>query len=137
MITYSKLMEIESFEDRLNTLREAAQGAPQSQMVRRDISVLLYKLNPRWQVIRETVITRDNVCDLAIFGKVIDTKVIVHHIDPLTESDILHNHPKCLDPDNLITTSIATHNKIHYSQKEIIMPPPTVLERMPDDTKLW
>lgn len=137
MITYSKLMEIESFEDRLNTLREAAQGAPQSQMVRRDISVLLYKLNPRWQVIREMVMSRDNVCDLAIFGKAIDTKIIVHHIDPLTESDILHNHPKCLDPDNLITTSIATHNKIHYSKKEIIMPPPTVLERMPDDTKLW
>lgn len=71
--------------------------------------------------------------DLGVFGVYIPDIVIVHHINPIDENDIIYQTKKLLDPDNLITVSLNTHNIIHYRNEERDI----WVERRPGDTKLW
>lgn len=82
------------------------------------------------------IIDRDIGFDLGVFGIYIEGIVLVHHINPITEHDIIYQTSKLLDPENLITTSIDTHNKIHYGSPKITDGGVWV-ERTPGDTKLW
>ena len=74
---------------------------------------------------------RDLGCDLAIPGMYIDGRIIIHHMNPLVESDLEEWNPDMFDPEFLVCVSEDTHNKIHYGKKEIS------IERTPGDTKLW
>lgn len=96
------------------------------------MSEAFYK-SQAWQTIRKIVLDRDMRFDLGVFGVYIEGAMYVHHINPINESDIIHQTKKLLDPDNLITVSLKTHNLIHYNQevKDIWV------ERKPGDTKLW
>jgi 5-methylcytosine-specific restriction endonuclease McrA len=86
-----------------------------------------------WKVLRRKIIDRDLGFDLGVFGVYIDGHIIVHHINPIDESDIVYQTKKLLDPDNLITVSGNTHNLIHYNRQE----KEEWVERKPGDTKLW
>lgn len=86
-----------------------------------------------WKTLRRQIIDRDMGFDLGIFGLYIDGAKHVHHINPISEYDIIYHTSKLLDPDNLITTSTHTHNKIHYNTEEKEL----WVERIPGDTKLW
>lgn len=99
----------------------------------RDVSNLFYK-SEAWLQTREQIIIRDLGCDLGINGLYITGPIIVHHIDPLVESDFEEwNEDKLLNPNNLICCSIETHNRIHYGSKKQL----EIIERKPGDTKLW
>lgn len=76
---------------------------------------------------------RDFGCDLGTFGVYIFGSIYVHHINPITEEDIEANDYKLYDPENLISTSIDTHNAIHYRQSDS----DPYVERESGDTKLW
>ena len=98
----------------------------------RDLSNRFYH-NPIWRSVREKIIKRDNGCDLGILGLYIEGDIIVHHIDPLVEEDIINwNVDKLFNPNNLISCSVNTHNRIHYG--DVQQP---IVERRPGDTKLW
>lgn len=84
-------------------------------------------------MIRKSIIDRDLGFDLGVTGVYVNGIFMVHHINPITEYDIIHMTRKLLDPENLITTSINTHNKIHYKQGE----KEVWVERTPGDTILW
>jgi len=72
--------------------------------------------------------------DLGVDGTYIRGPILVHHINPLTPEDFNPwNMDKLLNPNNLITCSIETHNKIHYGDRIEDLSS----ERSPDDTKLW
>jgi predicted HNH restriction endonuclease len=86
-----------------------------------------------WKTLRQQIIDRDLGFDLGVFGVYVNGIVLVHHINPITETDIIHQTKKLLDPENLITTSGNTHNLIHYNTKE----KEQWVERKPGDTKLW
>ena len=86
-----------------------------------------------WETTRDIILERDLGFDLGVFGVYIDGAMYVHHIDPITEYDIVHMTKKVLDPENLITVSGDTHNKIHYNKQEKDI----WVERKPGDTKLW
>jgi 5-methylcytosine-specific restriction endonuclease McrA len=86
-----------------------------------------------WKTVRKEVIDRDLGFDLGIFGVYIEGAILVHHINPINESDIVYQTKKLLDPENLITVSGITHNLIHYDKKE----KEKWVERKPGDTKLW
>lgn len=124
--SYHELIQIESFGDRLSylQLRDTKYLSP------RDISNPFYK-SSYWLALRKDIIRRDLGCDLGVWGVDIDGIIIVHHINPLLEFDLDNVTDKCLDPDNLITTSINTHNAIHYKNKVMLD------ERKPGDTKIW
>ena len=127
MRTYSELITLETFEERLSylSLKDVPHESP------RHMSESFYK-SKAWLVTREDIIKRDFASDIGILGIDIFGPIYVHHINPLTETDILEQSYKCYDPENLICVSMRTHNIIHYGDKE-----EPYVERKPGDTKLW
>lgn len=89
-----------------------------------------------WRKVRDFVINRDNGCDLGIEGREIFGRAYVHHINPIDPKDIYaRNLSVLLNPDNLITTTHATHMAIHYGDESSIEELP--LERSKNDTCPW
>lgn len=126
MITYSELIKLESYEERLEALilHDYHYESP------RELMMDFYKSHI-WKTIRKQIILRDLGFDLGVIGCDIQGKVYVHHIDPVTEYDIINMTDKLTNPENLITVSMETHNIIHYGRVE------TYEERKPGDTIFW
>lgn len=128
MKSYSELRELETYEERLAYLKLLDNNVTSP----RHMSMPFYK-SDAWRMTRKLVIARDNAFDLGIFGVYIEGNVFVHHINPIDENDIRYQTQKLLDPENLITVSSDTHNRIHYNVTER----EPWIERTPGDTKLW
>lgn len=128
MKNYSELILLESFDERLEYLKLLDNNVSSPRHMSRDF----YK-SYTWLSIRDQIINRDLGFDLGVFGVYIEGPILVHHINPITEYDITHQTAKLLDPENLISSSGNTHNKIHYDTKE----KEQWVERTPGDTKLW
>ena len=126
--SYSELIKLESFQERLEYLKLLDNNATSP----RHMSEEFYK-SYEWRMLRKEIIKRDLGFDLGCTDVYIDGPMLVHHINPINESDIIYRTAKLLDPENLITTSLNTHNKIHYNQEE----KEVWLERTPGDTILW
>lgn len=88
-----------------------------------------------WRQVRDYVVLRDEACDLGIPGYEIRSRLLVHHMNPMTPEDIKRGEQWVLDPEYLITTTHATHNAIHYGDASLL--PRAPVERRPGDTKLW
>lgn len=128
MRSYSELIQLDSFEERLTYLKLLDNNIKSP----RHMSMAFYKSN-LWKSVRKQIIDRDMGFDLGVFGVYIEGPMFVHHINPIDENDILYQTKKLLDPENLITTSDNTHNLIHYNKVE----KEQWVERTPGDTKLW
>lgn len=128
MRSYSELIELKSFEERLEYLKLLDNNATSP----RHMSMGFYKSH-LWQTVRKMIIDRDMGFDLGVFGVYITDNMLVHHINPINENDIMYQTQKLLDPENLITTSNHTHNLIHYNKIE----KEQWIERTAGDTKLW
>lgn len=129
MKSYRGLIQLESYDERLKYLQlfDNNYGSP------RKYSQTFFK-SGKWLSVRRQIINRDMVFDLGVFGIYIHSKVIVHHINPITIEDIEKmNIDKLFNPDNLITTSVSTHNKIHYAKYNY----DAFEERRSGDTILW
>lgn len=87
-----------------------------------------------WKRARDYVIARDQGFDLGHPDYPISGRIMVHHIEPLTPDIIEHADDLMLDPDNLISCSILTHNAIHYGSE---VPGLKIIERRPNDTCPW
>lgn len=130
-LSYKKLLTLDSFGDRLNYLSLFKRGYRSP----RHMSNPFYK-SRIWRDLREEIIARDLGYDLGVPGIQIPNKqdIIVHHMIPLEEDDILEwREDILLNPDLLITTSRNTHNIIHYGDRSQSI----LVERQPGDTKLW
>jgi len=128
MRSYSKLILLPSFTERLEYLKLLDNNVTSP----RHMSQSFYKSNT-WRTLRKSIIDRDMGFDLGVFGVYIEGPMTVHHINPITESDIIYQTKKLLDPENLITVSTNTHNLIHYNKIE----KEEWIERKPGDTILW
>jgi hypothetical protein len=128
MKSYSELITIPSFNERLAYLQLFDNNATSP----RHISAGFYS-SKTWKTLRQQIIDRDLGFDLGVFGVYIEGPMLVHHINPINESDIRYLTSRLLDPENLITVSGVTHNRIHYNRQER----EEWTERRPGDTKLW
>ena len=72
---------------------------------------------------------------MGVEGYDIHDCVYVHHMNPMTASDIIEGDPSILDPEFLISVTLRTHNAIHFGDERLLRKPP--VERKPGDTKLW
>lgn len=88
-----------------------------------------------WKKVRRNVVARDLACDLAWPDYPINGRLIVHHINPITEFDIIHGSDSMIDMDNLVCVSHMTHNAIHFGDRNLL--PKDIVVRKPGDTKLW
>lgn len=70
--------------------------------------------SPEWKTVRNQVILRDKGCDMGLEDYEIQHRCYIHHINPITVQDMIDRNESVLDPENLITVSFDTHQKIHY-----------------------
>ena len=134
-LTYSELIKIRSFEERFEYCRITSQVGQQTFGFDRYLNQVFYQRNPRWQQLRRDLIIRDNGCDLAWEEFPINKRIIIHHLNPITERDILDESPAIFDPENLICVSHNTHNAIHYGTADLL--PKREVSRAPNDTCPW
>ena len=73
-----------------------------------------------WKRVRDQVIVRDNGCDLGIEDRPISGKILIHHMNPITDKDILNLTDILLNPEYLICVSHITHNAIHYGDENLL-----------------
>jgi hypothetical protein len=132
--TYSNLKRIETFEDKFEYLKLGGSVGHSTFGFDRYINQTFYQ-SFQWKSVRDYVIIRDKGCDLGVEGYEIHSKLLVHHMTPLTMEDITSGSEWITDPEYLITTTHNTHNAIHYGDKRLLITP--LQPRMPGDTKLW
>jgi hypothetical protein len=78
---------------------------------------------------------RDDGYDLAHEDYPIAGNVYIHHLNPITIDDILEKRDCVFDPEFLISTSLNTHNAMHYGDKDILVKGPVI--RTKNDTCPW
>lgn len=132
---YSELIEIDNFIDRFKYLKLKGKVGEDTFGFDRYINQALYK-SPEFRKIRREVILRDNGCDLGISDREIVGKIYVHHMNPITKTDILERNDYVLNPEYLICVSHETHNAIHYGN-EAMLPIDKFIVREPNDQSPW
>lgn len=132
--TYSELSKLTTFEERYRYLRLEGRVGEETFGFDRWINQMFYK-DPEWLKIRDEVIIRDNGCDLGIEGREIYSRIIVHHMNPITKADILDRSEFLLNPEYLICTVKNTHDAIHYGDENLLITLP--MERSVNDTCPW
>lgn len=133
--TYSELIQLPTYEERFRYLRLSGQVGVPTFGSDRYFNQLFYQKDPEWLEARDFVIIRDNGCDLAIPDRPIETRILVHHMNPITIDDILRRTKFLLDPEYLICTIKHTHDAIHYGDESKLVLAP--VERRPNDTCPW
>lgn len=116
-MTYSECIELPTFEERYRYLRLTGIVGEQTFAHQRHLNQTFYT-SREWRDLRNHIITRDLGRDLACEGYEIFDAIYIHHINPITPDDVLHRSKSLLDPENLITVSLDTHNAIHYGTLE-------------------
>lgn len=132
--TYSELITIPTFLERYRYLKLGGSIGEETFGFDRYLNQTLYR-SPEWKRFRRDMIIRDNGMDLAADDYEIVGKILVHHINPLTVQDVIRRDPKIFDPENVICTSMNTHNAIHYGDESLLMIEPVV--RTKYDTCPW
>lgn len=132
--TYSELITLPTFEERYQYLRLGGQVGKETFGYDRYLNQRFYK-DQEWLRVRDEVIIRDNGCDLGVPGREIGSRILVHHINPITKEDILNRSRKLFDPENLICTMKNTHDAIHYGDEELLAKDP--INRSKNDTCPW
>lgn len=132
--TYSELITFTTFEERYKYLRLGGRVGEETFGFDRYLNQLFYR-SQEWLSIRDKIIVRDNGCDLGIPGRDIHSRIIIHHMNPISKEDILRRSELLLNPEYLICTVKNTHDAIHYGDINLLMKDP--IERKPNDTCPW
>lgn len=132
--TYSELITLPTFEERFVYLQLNGEVGRDTFGFDRYLNQKFYR-SVEWKRIRDQVIIRDNGCDLGIDDRVIYGKILIHHMNPITEMDIRHVTDRLLNPEYLICVTHTTHNAIHYGDEELIVKAPIVRRKY--DTCPW
>lgn len=132
--TYSELITFPTFEERYRYLRLGGKVGNETFGFDRYLNQIFYKTK-EWLEVRDYVIIRDNGCDLAIEGREIYDKILVHHMNPITKEDILNRSDYLFNPDYLICTTKRTHDAIHYGDDSLLFT--EFVTRTKNDTCPW
>ena len=132
--TYSELIHLATFEERFQYLKLSGTVGKETFGFDRYLNQNFYR-SAAWKRVRDQVIMRDNGCDLGIDDRIIYGKILIHHMNPINDRDILDLTDILLNPEYLICVSHITHNAIHYSDESLLPSEPIV--RFKNDTCPW
>jgi hypothetical protein len=127
-------MSFRTFEDRYNYARLVGEVGALTFGSSRYLNQAFYR-SARWKQLRNEIIIRDDGCDLGIPDRMIGGRILVHHLNPVTEDDLLNRDYDIFNPENLICVSNNTHQAIHYGDGAMLMHDP--IERTKNDTIPW
>lgn len=134
MRTYTELSKIQTFKDRFLYLKLDGRVSEETFGFDRYLNQKFYA-SSEWRRLRNRIIVRDEGCDMAIPDREIFGKIIIHHMNPISISDLVNVTDILLNPEYLICVSLDTHNAIHYGDENLLMLPP--MERKANDTCPW
>lgn len=132
MKTYSELMKLKDYGDRLRYLQTFSGIGIETFGKDRWLNQEVYR-SEEFKAARRKAILRDNGCDMGIPTLPIEGKIVVHHINPITVDDVINFPERIFDLENLICVSFETHNQIHYGKKRV----DDWTERKENDTIPW
>ena len=133
--SYSELIKIPTYKERFEYLKLDGIVGKDTFGYDRYLNQAFYN-SPEWRRFRRDMIIRDNGCDLACEGYEIRGKIILHHINPITQDDLISRRRDVLfDPENIICVTHNTHNAIHYGDANLLITGP--IERVANDTCPW
>lgn len=132
--TYSELIQLPTFEERYRYLRLQGAVGKSTFGFDRYLNQKFYR-SSEWKRIRDEVIIRDNGCDLGIEDRLIYGRILIHHMNPITEKDIIRMSDALMNPEYLICVTHQTHNAIHYGDEDLLFT--GFVERRPNDTCPW
>lgn len=133
--TYSELISLPTFEERYRYLRLTGRVGEDTFGFDRYLNQIFYR-SAEWKRIRDQVIVRDNGCDLGIEDRMIPGRILIHHMNPITEKDILYRTDALMNPEFLICVSHTTHNAIHYGDESLLIASTPII-RTKNDTCPW
>lgn len=131
---YSELIKIETFMDRYRYLKLDGVVGKDTFGFDRYLNQKLYH-SKEWKRVKDFVIARDLARDLGVEGFDINGRIYIHHMNPITQKDIVDFSDYVFDPEFLITTTHRTHNAIHYGNEDQLVV--NFVERKPNDTIPW
>ena len=133
--TYSELITLPTFEERFTYLKLDGIVGVDTFGFDRMFNQQFYR-SKEWKQVRDSIIVRDNGCDLGIEGRDIrGQRIIIHHMNPISLNDITKATDYLMNPEYLITTIHNTHNAIHYGDSNLLTTAP--IERSRFDTCPW
>lgn len=133
--TYSELITLPTFEERFTYLKLDGIVGVDTFGFDRIFNQQFYR-SKEWKRVRDSIIFRDNGCDLGIEGRDIQgQRIIIHHMNPISLNDITKATDYLMNPEYLITTIHNTHNAIHYGDSNLLTTAP--IERSRFDTCPW
>lgn len=132
--TYSELIKLPTFEERFRYLKLNGVVGEETFGFDRYINQAFYQ-SPEWRSLRNYIIIRDNGCDLGIPDRELNSRIYIHHMNPITKEDILAMNEYVMNPEYLICVSKTTHDAIHYGDESLLVTAP--IERRKNDTCPW
>ena len=132
--TYDEISRISTFVDRFRYLKIGGEVGQVSFGFDRYLNQSLYR-SKEWRAIRDRAIIRDDGCDLGMPGYSIGSRIIVHHINPISVDDLENGNPDIYDLRYLICVSPNTHNAIHFGDENLL--DKDLVKRLPGDTCPW
>lgn len=131
---YSDLIKINDYLQRFQYLKLGGAVGAETFGFERYLNQQFYRTEA-WKKVRDFVIIRDSGCDMAFPGREIHSKILIHHINPITPKDIVERQDWILDPEYLVCVSKQTHDAIHYGDESLLILDPIV--RRKNDTCPW
>lgn len=137
MKTYSELIALKDYADRLEYLLLYSQVGDPTFGRDRILNQTFYS-SPEWKRFRRQMVIRDHGCDLAHedFPVTHSTRLLIHHINPITVEDIQNRSERLMDPENVVCVTFETHQAIHFANKDLILLQ-NPIERTLNDTIPW
>lgn len=137
--TYTELIQLPTFEDRFNYLKldgvigQETFGALSSRWINQQ-----FYRSYEWKQIKRNVIIRDNACEMGLPEyELVNSRIYIHHMNPITEEDIINRTRFLLDPEYLICVSFETHNAIHFGDINVSRKAKDPAIRFPNDQCPW
>ncbi len=132
---YHELIRLNTFKDRYEYLRLGGFVGKETFGFSRYLNQVLYT-SPEWRSFRREIIIRDGGRDLAFEGRdILAGRILIHHLNPLTLSDVEQRSDSIFDPDNVVCVSHKVHQAIHYGDASLLPEEPTI--RQHGDTCPW
>lgn len=132
---YSELIKLPTFDERFEYLKLTGKVGQDTFGFDRYLNQALYQ-SSLWKEARRKALVRDGGYDLGIKDRPIGERIVVHHMNPISVEDLEDGDiEKLCDPEFLICVSHATHNAIHYGNKNLLNELPK--ERTPNDMCPW
>lgn len=133
--TYSELIQLPTFRQRFEYLKLSGSVGKATFGYDRYLNQRFYT-SKEWKDLRNEIIVRDNGCDLGLEDFEIRGRILIHHMNPIVDDDIVNVSDYLMNPEYLICVSHDVHNAIHYGNNDILRAKEYV-PRRPNDTCPW